>query len=416
MGMTKTGGNLKRLFAVLWLFSAFFMSGSQVAGRQHSNSIPNASSVLQTPPSASTPRCNPAMGGDRVVNQQFNVREYRQSGGQVGMGDSALPDQPRLQIVSQKSDGETSSAEGDASVSGVVVDTSGTTVPDAKVNLNSADGSLRPTLTSGADGEFTFKKMAPGSYLVMVEATGLEPFTSAEFVLGAQQNYEMPRIILSVATAITQITVRPTEEIAAEQIKAEEKQRILGLIPNFYTSYVYDAAPLTTKQKFSLAAHGTFDPVALMGIAINAGIEQANNSFAGYGQGAAGYNKRFAARFADGRTSDILSHAVFPSLFHQDPRYYYQGSGSFQSRLFHAVSFAFVIRGDSGRNMPNYSYILGDLASAGLSNLYYPRADRGAKLVFTNAAIGLAGLVSSRIIREFFLKRFTTNVRGDGKP
>ena len=356
------------------------------------------------------------MGSNCVVNQQFNVREYRQSGGQVGMGDSALPDQPRLQIVSQKSDGETSSAEGDASVSGVVVDTSGTTVPDAKVNLNSADGSLRPTLTSGADGEFTFKKMAPGSYLVMVEATGLEPFTSAEFVLGAHQNYEIPRITLSVATAVTQITVRPTEEIAAEQIKAEEKQRIIGLIPNFYTSYVYDAAPLTTKQKFSLAAHGTFDPVALMGIAINAGIEQANNSFAGYGQGAAGYNKRFAARFADGRTSDILSHAVFPSLFHQDPRYYYQGSGSFQSRLFHAVSFAFVIRGDSGRNMPNYSYILGDLASAGLSNLYYPRADRGAKLVFTNAAIGLAGLVSSRIIREFFLKRFTTNVRGDGKP
>jgi hypothetical protein len=258
--------------------------------------------------------------------------------------------------------------------------------------------------------------MAPGSYLVMVEATGLEPFTSAEFVLGAQQNYEIPRIILSVATAITQMTVRPTEEVAAEQIKAEETQRVFGLLPNFYTSYVYDAAPLTTKQKFSLAAHGTFDPVALMGIALNAGIEQANNSFAGYGQGAAGYGKRFAARFVDGRTSDILTHAVFPSLFHQDPRYFYQGSGSFKSRLFHAVSFAFVTRSDSGRTVPNYSYLLGDLAAAGLSNLYYPRADRGAKLVFTNAAIGLAGQVGKSIIREFFSKQFTTNVPGDGKP
>ena len=364
---------MKKLYAIFWLFSAFLVSGSQVAAQQ-------------------------------------------QSGGQVGISDSALPEQPRPQIVSQKSDGETSSAEGDASVSGVVVDTSGATVPDAKVNLTSADGSLRPTLTSGANGEFTFTKMAPGSYLVMVEATGLEPFTSAEFVLGAQQNYEIPRIILLVATAVTQVTVRPTEEIAAEQIKAEEKQRVFGLIQNFYTSYVYDAAPLTTKQKFSLAARGTFDPVALMGIALNAGIEQANNSFAGYGQGAAGYGKRFAARFADGRTSDILTHAVFPSLFRQDPRYYYQGSGSFKSRLFHAVSFAFVTRSDSGRTVPNYSYLLGDLASAGLSNLYYPRADRGAKLVFTNAAIGLAGQVGKSIIREFFSKQFTTNVPADGKP
>jgi len=414
--MTKTGGNLKKLYAILWLFSAFFMSGSQVAAQQHSNSIPNASPVLQTPPNASTPRCDSAVGGDCVVNQRFNVREYQQSGGQVGISNSALPDQPRPQIASQKSPGETSSAEGDASISGVVVDTSGATVPDAKVNLTSADGSLRPTLTSGANGEFTFKKMAPGSYLVMVEATGLEPFTSAEFVLGAQQAYEMPRITLSVATAITQVTVRPTEEIAAEQIKAEEKQRIIGLIPNFYTSYIHDAAPLTTKQKFSLATHATFDPIPLIGIAITAGIEQANNSFAGYGQGAAGYGKRYAAKFADGRTSDFLSHAVFPSLLHQAPRYYYQGTGSFRSRLFHAVSFAFVTRSDSGHTVPNYSYLLGDLASGGLSNLYYPGADRGAKLVFTNAAIGIAGRMGASIIREFFSKRLTTNVPDDGNP
>jgi hypothetical protein len=310
----------------------------------------------------------------------------------------------------------TSSAEGEASVSGVLLDSSGATVPDAKVSLTSLDGSRRRTLTSGANGEFAFKKMASGSYVVVVEATGLEPFTSAQFVLGAQESYQMPRIVLSVATSVTQMTVRPTEEIAAEQIKAEEKQRIIGLIPNFYTSYIHDAAPLTTKQKFSLATHDTFDPVPLIGIAITAGIEQANNSFAGYGQGAAGYAKRYAARFVDGRTSDFFSHAVFPSLLHQDPRYYYQGTGSFKSRLFHAVSFAFVTRSDSGHTVPNYSYLLGDLASGGLSNLYYPRADRGAKLVFTNAAIGIAGRMGASIIREFFSKRLTTNVPDDGKP
>src|SRR5258708_28464907 len=133
--MTKTGGNLTKLYATLWLFSASLMSGSQVAAQQHSNSIPNASPVLQNTPNASTPRCDSAMGGDCIVNQRFNVREYQQSGGQVGISNTALPDQPRPQIASQKSPGETSSAERDATISGVVVDTTGATAPDADVNL-----------------------------------------------------------------------------------------------------------------------------------------------------------------------------------------------------------------------------------------------------------------------------------------
>jgi len=310
----------------------------------------------------------------------------------------------------------TSSVAGEASVSGVVLDSSGAIVPDAKVSLTAVGGSRLLTVTSGVNGEFTFEKIGSGSYVVMVEATGFDPLASAEFVLGAQESYRMPRIALSVATAVTQVTVRPTEEIAAEQIRAEEKQRLIGFIPNFYTSYIHDAAPLTAKQKFSLAIHDTFDPVPLMGIAFTAGVEQANNSFPGYGQGARGYAERFGARFVDGRTSDFFSHAVFPSLLHQDPRYFYQGTGSFKSRLFHAVSFAFVTRSDSGRTVPNYSYLLGDMASAGLSNLYYPRANRGASLVFTNAAIGLAGRMGVSIIREFFSKRLTTNVPDDGKP
>jgi hypothetical protein len=213
-----------------------------------------------------------------------------------------------------------------------------------------------------------------------------------------------------------EVTVRPIDLIAAEQIRAEEKQRLIGVIPNFYTSYIYNAAPLTWKQKFSLAARGTFDPVALIGVGFAAGIEQANNSYAGYGQGAAGYAKRYAAKFVDGRSSDLLSRAVFPSLLHQDPRYYYQGHGSVKSRLRHAVSSAFLTRSDSGRTEPNYSYFLGDVCSAALSNLYYPPANRGASLVFTNAAVGLAGRVGGNILREFVPKRLTTNVTDDRRP
>ena len=154
----------------------------------------------------------------------------------------------------------------------------------------------------------------------------------------------------------------------------------------------------------------------MLGVGFAAGIEQANNTYPGYGQGASGYSKRFAAKFVHGRTSDFLTHAVFPSLFHQDPRYYYQGSGSFKSRLAHAVGSAFVTRSDSGRDMPNYSYLLGDISSAGLSNLYYPQGNRGAHLVLTNTAVGLAGRIGGNLLREFLPKRFTTNAPSDGKP
>jgi hypothetical protein len=150
---------------------------------------------------------------------------------------------------------------------------------------------LKTTL-SEVNGEFNFLQIPAGSYLVMVNAKGFALFTSAEFVVTVQQAYEVPDVSLSVAIASIEVTVRPTGLIAAEQIKAEEKQRLIGVIPNFYTSYIYDAAQLTWKQKFSLAARGTFDPVSMIGVGFAAGLEQSNNSYPGYGQGAAGYSKR----------------------------------------------------------------------------------------------------------------------------
>jgi hypothetical protein len=311
---------------------------------------------------------------------------------------------------------KTPAREGSATVTGTVLDLSGATVPGADVSLMHRDGTQLHTTMSEVNGEFSFIEVLPGPYLVVVNAQGFAPFTSAEFVVSRQQAYEIPDVLLSVAAASIEVTVRPTDLIAAEQIKAEEKQRLIGIIPNFYTSYIYDAAPLTWKQKFSLAARGTFDPVSMIGVGFAAGLEQANNSYPGYGQGAAGYGKRFGAKFVDGRTSDFLTHAVFPSLFHQDPRYYYQGSGSFKSRFVHAVGSAFVTRSDSGRTVPNYSFLLGDMCSAALSNLYYPPANRGVSLVFNRAAVGLAGRVGGNLIREFLSKRLTTNVPGDGKP
>jgi hypothetical protein len=307
-------------------------------------------------------------------------------------------------------------ADGSGSILATVLDVNGDGVPGAQITLTNNGTLQHYTLPSGENGEFAFSGVPPGTYLIAVEAKGFEPYACSEFTISAGQVYEIPSIQLSIATQKQMIVVRPTEVIAQMQVKAQEKQRLVGVLPNFYTSYVWDAAPLNTKQKFSLTRRDIFDPGSLLGVGVAAGIEQANNSFAGYGQGAAGYGKRFGAGLGNRLIGDFMSHAVFPSIFHQDPRYFYQGSGSVKSRLMHAASWAVIARGDSGHSMPNYSYLLGDLTAAALSNLYYPRADRGAGLTFTNFAIEVAGRAGEGVIREFVKKHLTKNVAGVGKP
>ena len=327
-----------------------------------------------------------------------------QDSGSGTSGTDSLPNAPSI------------AAQESATVSGSVLDPSGAVVPGAEVTLISGEQSQRRSAVTGADGRFTFGRLPAGSYAVSIMAKGFQPVSSGKFTIAAGQGYELPSLKLSIAPANSEVVVQPTDVIAAQQIKAEEKQRVFGVIPDFYTSYVWNAAPLNTKQKYSMALRDTFDPMTFVGISIGAGIEQANNAFPGYGQGAAGYGKRWGALFANGRTSDILSRAVFPSLFHQDPRYFYQGSGSTWSRAKHAVAYAFVARSDSGRLMPNYSYFLGDLCSGAISNLYYPSSSRGAGLVFTNAAIGIGGRAGQDLIREFLFKHITRHVPANGKP
>jgi hypothetical protein len=320
------------------------------------------------------------------------------------------------QAASQGSSFQSQAAEESGSIRGAVLDVNGTGVPGAQITLTNTSAPQHDTLVSADNGEFGFTKVAPGTYSITVDAIGFDPYTSGRITLSPGQVYEMPAIRLSIAPQRQVVVVRPTEVVAQMQMKAQEKQRLVGILPNFYTSYVWDAAPMNTRQKFSLKTRDFFDPGYLLGVAAAAGIEQANNSFAGYGQGAAGYGKRFAAGLADRLTSGYLGQAIFPSILHQDPRYFYQGSGSTKSRLLHALSWAVIARSDSGHPEPNYSYLLGDLASGALSNLYYPPADRGAGLVFTNFAIGIAGQAADGVFREFVAKHLTKNVGGGGKP
>ncbi len=317
----------------------------------------------------------------------------------------SLPDAPS---VAQK--------EG-ASVSGTLIDSSGAVVVGAVVNLLRNGEAQVSSVASGADGGFTFSNLSPGSFVITVAAPGFQQSDSAKFTLTENQIYHVPNIVLAVAGASTEGVVRPTEVIAAQQMKAEEKQRLLGIVPDFYVSYVWDAAPLNAKQKFSMQLRDIIDPTTFIGVSIGAGIQQARNSYPGFGQGAAGYGKRWGALFANGRTGDFFSRAVFPSMFHQDPRYFYEGSaGSAWSRTKHAVGYAFVARSDSGHVMPNYSLFLGNLCSGALSNLYYPDSSRGADLIFENAALGFSGRIAQNMAHEFLFKHLTKHVPGKGKP
>jgi hypothetical protein len=214
-------------------------------------------------------------------------------------------------------------------------------------------------------------------------------------------------LLLTEATSEVRVTASQ-EEIAQAQIKEEETQRVLGVIPNFYVSYVPNASPLTKRQKLDLAWKTAIDPVSFLAAGAFAGIEQADNTFSGYGQGAQGYAKRFAASYGDGVIGNMIGGAMLPSLLKQDPRYFYKGTGTTQSRVLYAIANAVICKGDNGHWQANYSGILGGLAAGGISNLYYPASNRdGLTLTFENALIGTGEAAAQNLFQEFVVRRLT---------
>lgn len=144
----------------------------------------------------------------------------------------------------------------------------------------------------------------------------------------------------------------------------------------------------------------------MVGAAGLAAINQAGDT-PDYRQGWVGYGERFGATAADGVSNIMIGGAILPALLHQDPRYFYQGTGTKKSRVLHALSSPFICRGDNGRWQPNYSSVGGDLASAALSNAYYPPSNRGAGLVFENVAINTSERMLSTVVQEFIFRKFT---------
>ena len=294
------------------------------------------------------------------------------------------------------------------SIAATVTDPNGDPVPGATVVLQGPGSSDFYTAVANQNGFFELRDVRSGiPYRVMIHADGFAEWTLPSIVLEPSQYKILTGCKLRLEGIQTSVSVGYSSvEVATEQVALQEKQRVLGFIPNFYVNYDRNPEPLTTKLKFQLAMKVATDPVTAMGVGAVAGIRQAADSL-DFQQGAKGYGQRFGVTAANGFTDIMIGGAILPSLLHQDPRYFYQGTGTKKSRIFHALSNPFVCRGDNGNLQPNYSSLGGDLASAAISNAYYPQSNRGAGLVFGNFAIGTAERVISSLAQEFLFRRLT---------
>lgn len=290
---------------------------------------------------------------------------------------------------------------------GTVTDVNDSPVPGAAVALSGSGHNEIRTVTTNENGFFEIHDIQPGNpYQVQIRAAGFREWESSAVTLGPGEYkiQDVPQLQIEEVTTSVVVTPETTDEMAIEQVKTAESQRILGgLIPNFYAIYSPDPAPLNAKLRFSLALRLARDPFSFAAVGFLAGIGQATN-YPKYGQGLKGYSERYGAEYANDFSDIMLNGAILPTLLHQDPRYYYDGKGSIPSRALHAISSLVIARGDDGRPEPNYSAVGGDLGAAAISSLYYPRANRGISMVLQGFAINSGAHLLVRLIDEFVFR------------
>ncbi len=321
---------------------------------------------------------------------------------------SAVPDS---RSTEPSTAGRQTDQQPSGSISGKVVDQTGANISGALVKLTQQGQFSTVEAFSDDGGQFSLSNVAPGPFQLTITSPGL---ASQEFsgILSPGESYVTPIIMMAVATQVTEVHVALTpDQIADAEIKEQEKQRVLGVIPNFYVSYVPNAAPLSPKHKFELAWKSAIDPFTFVAVGVVAGLDQAGDRWGAYGQGVQGYAKRFGANYADVFVGTFIGSAALPSLLKQDPRYFYKGSGTKRSRILYALVSSVRCKGDNGRWQANYSSILGNLAAGGISNLYYPAQDRnGFGIVFTNAMIRIGETAVANIFQEFIVPKLTPNL------
>jgi hypothetical protein len=297
-------------------------------------------------------------------------------------------------------------------ISGTVTDTGGSIIPGARVTLEGPRQQDTRILVANDNAFFAFDEVPAGvAYHVTITAQGFADWKSDTLNLAPGQVWSLSEIKLTPQGENASVVVTASRtEIATAQVRMEEQQRVFGIIPNFYVVYDHNPAPLTAKLKFELALKVSVDPITFAGTSFLAAVNQASG-YPDYRQGVKGYGQRFGAVYTNDLTDIMIGGAILPSLLHQDPRYFYQGTGTTKSRLLHAMSSPLICKGDNGRWQPNVSSLGGYLASGAIANAYYPPSNRGGGLVLSTFAIDLSANVANGIIQEFVLRKFTPSVK-----
>jgi hypothetical protein len=200
----------------------------------------------------------------------------------------------------------------------------------------------------------------------------------------------------------------PSPSTSSPVDNAADDHRMFNMVPNWNTINDPDQpiVPLSAGEKFENVEH-YFDPFTFVFTGVTAGLEQATNEKAGYGQGALGYSKRYGADFTDAFTNELFVTAVFPALLHQDPRYYRLGRGNGWKRTGYALSRILIGHSDSGAAEINASEFLGNFVSGALSMTYYPQNQRSISEVFTRMSVQIGYDSIFNVLKEFYpdLKR-----------
>lgn len=326
-----------------------------------------------------------------------------------------LPDAPQQAPAANSG---TVNPGGTVRVKGVVSDMQGGLVPGAHVVISCAAPPLTRETDANQTGFFSIAGLPAGTYMLKISSPGLETYVVRDLHLRAGETYSLPEVSLPMARTSADVTVTvTTEQIAEAELQSELKQRVLGILPNFYVSYQWNAAPLTARQKFKLTFRSATDPVFFMTTGITAGIEQADNTFPEYGPGPAGYWRRYGAAYGDAVIGRFMGSVVFASAFHQDPRYFVMTNGPVPKRAWHAVSSTFIQRGDNRRWQPAYAHLLGNAVTGLIATTYHPGSSPG-QLVLDNTILGLGGQAGNNLVREFVLRHLAKNIPSyaKGKP
>ena len=304
------------------------------------------------------------------------------------------------------------------SISGSVADPNGGPVSEALVTLSS-NGRTVEQVRAADNGQFSFAGVAPGTYQLTVSAPDFES-QSIFVTLQPGETYTAPRIVLALAPLVTSIKVTPSRaEVAQYQLEHEEKQLVLGFIPNYLVTYYPHTAPLSSRQKFQLMFKTVFNPFTLGLTTAFVGGEQATGMYSGYGNGEKGFAKRFGAAYATLGIGAFMSDALLPSILKQDPRFYYKADGSVPSRLLYAITRSVICKGDNGHWEPDFSSVLGHFAAGGIANLYLPPQNRrGWGTTLENGMIGIGFDAVANMLQEFLLPKLTPSLshRRYGRP